>query len=132
MTHRYSVAIQNGRLDAVEGTVGTSPILRMLTGAAPANCAAASSGSTIVQMTLPADWMAGASASSKAKVGTWSGTAIASGTVGYYRIFDSAGTTAHVQGDVGVGSGELQLDNNIINTSQVVTISTYTLTAGNQ
>jgi hypothetical protein len=31
-----------------------------------------------------------------------------------------------------VGSGELQLDNNIINTSQVVTISTYTLTAGNQ
>jgi hypothetical protein len=106
--------------------------MRLLTGTAPANCAAASTGSTIVSLTLPADWMAGASSSTKAKAGTWSGTATGSGTVGYYRIFDSGGTTCHIQGDVGVGSGELQLDNNIINTSQVVTISTYTLTAGNQ
>ena len=131
MAHQYSVTVNNARLDSIETAVGTSPILRLLTGAAPANCAAATTGGTVCNVTLPSDWMAGAGSGVKAKTGTWSGTATASGTVGYYRIFDSGGGTCHVQGAVGVGSGELQLDNNIVNANQVITINTYQITAGN-
>ncbi len=131
MSHQYSVAVNNGRLDAIEGTIGASPLLRLYTGSAPANCAAAPTGSTILTMNLPSDAFASASAGAKSKNGTWSGTATQAGTAGYYRILDNGGTTCHIQGSVGVGSGELQLDNNVIGNGQVVTISTYQITAAN-
>lgn len=130
-THQYSTFVNLARLDAIESTTGTTAILRIYTGALPANCAAATTGGTIVSMTLPSDWMAAASGTSKAKTGTWSGTAIATGTAGYYRIFDSGAGTCHIQGDVSTSGAALNLDNNIINTGQVVTISTYTITAAN-
>jgi hypothetical protein len=131
MTHRYSTAVNNGRLDAIETVIGGTALMRMFIGAAPANCAAANSGGTIFEMPLPADWMAAAGSGAKAKNGTWSGTAIASGTVGHYRIYDQPGTTCHIQGDVSTSGAELNLDNNIVNTGQIVTISTYTITAAN-
>jgi len=131
MAHQYSVNVNNARLDAIETTIGGTALMRLYTGAAPANCAATATGGTVATLTLPADWMAGASSGSKAKTGTWSGTATASGTVGYYRILDAAGTNAHIQGSVSTSGAELNFDNNIINNGQVITISTYTITAAN-
>lgn len=97
----------------------------------PANCAAADAGTKLVEITLPSDWMAAASSGSKSKSGTWSGTAVATGTGVHFRIKDSGGTTCHIQGTVGLGSGDLSLDNTSIATGQTVTISTATLTDGN-
>ena len=76
--------------------------------------------------------MAAANASAKAKTGTWSGTATAGGTIGYYRIFDSGTTTCHIQGSVSTSGAELNFDNNVVLVNQVITISTYTITAANQ
>lgn len=131
MALQYSVAVNNARLDAVESTTGATAKLRIYTGAAPANCAAAATGTLLVDMTLPADWMAAASSGSKAKSGTWSGTGVAAGTAGYFRIVDNAGTTAHIQGTCGIGTGDLQLDNTSIAVSQTVTVNTFTLNAAN-
>lgn len=131
MALQYSVAVNNARLDAVETTTGATAKLRIYTGAAPANCAAAATGTLLVDMTLPADWMAAASSGSKAKSGTWSGTGVAAGTAGYFRIVDNAGTTAHIQGTCGIGTGDLQLDNTSIAISQTVTVNTFTLNAAN-
>lgn len=131
MAHQYSGTVNNARLDAIETAIGGTAVARFYTGAAPANCAAATTGSTVVSMTLPADWMAAASAGAKAKTGTWSGTATTSGTVGYYRIFDSTATYCHIQGSVSTSGAEINFDNNIVNSGQVVTISTYTITAAN-
>ena len=131
MALQYSVAANNARLDAVESTAGATAKLRIYTGAAPANCAAAATGTLLVDMTLPADWMAAASSGSKAKSGTWSGTGVAAGTAGYFRIVDNAGTTAHIQGTCGIGTGDLQLDNTSIAISQTVTVNTFTLNAAN-
>lgn len=131
MALQYSVAVNNARLDAVETTTGATAKLRIYTGAAPANCAAAATGTLLVDMTLPADWMATASSGSKAKSGTWSGTGVAAGTAGYFRIVDNAGTTAHIQGTCGIGTGDLQLDNTNIAISQTVTVNTFTLNAAN-
>lgn len=133
MALQYSASVRNAQLDAVESTTGTAGKLRIYTGSPPADCATAASGSLLVDITLPSDWMAAASGGVKAKSGTWSATASGTGTAGYYRIWDSGVTTCHVQGTVTAtgGGGDLTLDSTSITSGQTVTISTYSLTAGN-
>lgn len=130
MAFQFSDAARNAALDAVETTIGASPILEIRSGAAPANCAAADSGTVLATMTLPSDWMAAASGGSKAKSGTWQDTsADATGTAGHFRIKDSGGTTCHIQGSVTAtgGGGDMTLDNTSIASGQTVTINTFTI-----
>jgi hypothetical protein len=134
MALQYSTSIRNAQLDTVESTTGTAPLLRILTGSPPADCATAQSGTLLAEMTLPSDWMAAASSGSKAKSGTWQDTsANNTGTAGYFRIVDSGGSTCHVQGTVTAtgGGGDMTLDNTSIASGQSISISTFTLTAGN-
>ncbi len=100
MTKQFSTTIRNDWLDRYEVQIGTSPKLRILSGTQPASCATAQSGTLLCEMTLPSDWMAAASSGSKGLSGTWSGTVVADGSAGYYRILDSGGTTCHEQGAV--------------------------------
>ena len=96
---QLSVAVRNAMLDQIEVTPGVSAILRVRSGAMPANCAAADSGTILSALTLPSDWMSNAAAGAKAKLGTWQqASAAASGLVGFFRIYDTAGTTCHIQG----------------------------------
>jgi hypothetical protein len=134
MTLQYSVAVRNARLDAVESTIGTAPILKIRTGAPPANCAAARTGTVLATVTLPSDWMAAASSGTKAKSGTWEDTiADAAGTAGMFEILDSTGTTCHAQGTVTAtgGGGDMTIDNVVFAAGQDFIVSTFTLTAGN-
>lgn len=132
MTVQLSVAARNARLDSIETVVGASAILEIRTGAAPANCAAADSGTVLATFSLPSDWMAAAASGAKAKSGTWQDTsADATGTAAHFRVKDSGGAATHIQGTVGQGSGDLQLDNTSIVAGQQVTITAFTLTDGN-
>ena len=134
MALQYSVTVRNAQLDAVETTVGTAPLLRIYSGSAPANCAAAASGTLLAEATLPSDWMAAASSGSKAISGTWQdASANATGTAGHWRLYDSGGTTCHAQGTVTAtgGGGDMTLDNTSIASAQSVTITSFTITAGN-
>lgn len=133
MTIQYSVAVNNARLDAYESTIGTTPILRIRTGAQPATCATADSGTVLATVTLPSDWMNAASVASKTKLGTWTdASADATGTAAHYRLYDSAGTTCHEQGTVGTSGADMIVDNTSFATGQSFTIATFTKTAGNQ
>ena len=133
MALQFSVAVQNALLDAIETANGTAAQLRFYTGAAPANCAASEVGTLLVTMSLPTDYEAAASGGTKAKSGAWTGTAVASGVAGHFRMMDSAGTTCHRQGSVSLpgGGGDLTLDNTNIAVNQVVTQASWTETAGN-
>ena len=132
MALQLSVTVRNARLDTIESTIGTAPILTIRTGAAPADCATANAGTVLATLTLPSDWMAAASSGSKAKSGTWQdASADATGTAAHFRIHDSTATTCHIQGTCGIGTGDLQLDNTSIATGQVVTVTAFTLTDGN-
>lgn len=131
MAMQFSVAVRNARADATETTISTSPKLYIRTSTPPANCAAADSGSLLVTMDLPSDWLSNATNAVKSKAGAWSGTAAGDGVAGHFRIKDSAGTTCHIQGTCGQGSGDMSLDNTNIATGQVVTVSAVTLTDGN-
>lgn len=131
---QYSTNVRNAQLDAIESTTGTAAILKIRSGAAPATCATADSGTVLATMTLPSDWMAAASSGSKALTGTWQDTAAdAAGTAAHFRIYDSAGTTCHVQGTVTAtgGGGDIELQNTSIATGQAITITSFTITAGN-
>ena len=134
MALQYSVTVRNAKLDAVETAIGVSAVLKIRSGSAPSDCAAADSGTVLATITLPSDWMAAASSGSKAKSGTWQDTsADATGTAGHFRLYASDGTTCHAQGTVTAtgGGGDLTLDNVSIASGQSVTISSFTLTAGN-
>jgi hypothetical protein len=133
MALNYSVALRNAQLDAVETTVGTSAKLYIRTGAKPTACADADSGTLLATLDLPSDWMAAASSGSKAKNGTWTGTGADAGSAGHFRIKDSGAAACHVQGSITAtgGGGDMTLDNIVIASAQTITISTFTLTAGN-
>jgi hypothetical protein len=134
MALQYSVAVRNAQLDTVETTVGTAPLLRIYSGSAPANCATAASGALLVEMTLPSDWMAAASSGSKSLSGTWQdASANDTGTAGHWRLYDSGGSTCHAQGTVTAtgGGGDMTLDNTSIASAQSVTVTSFTISAGN-
>ena len=134
MTLQLATDIQNARLDVIESTTGTSPILVVFTGSQPANCAAASTGSTLATMTLPVDWMALAAAGSKGLSGTWQDlVADASGTPGHFRIFESTGVTCKIQGSASVngGGGLMQFDTVPFVVGGVVAVTAFTLIDGN-
>lgn len=131
MAIQFSSAVRDAQNDAIETTISTTPHLHVFTGAAPANCATADSGTDLVDITLPSDWMAASSGGVKAKSGTWSGTASAGSgaTPGHFRIKETTNTTVHMQGTAAIGSGDMNFDGTITS-GQTVTISTFSLTAG--
>jgi hypothetical protein len=134
MTLQLSTAVRNARLDSIESTIGTAAVLKIRTGAQPATCATADSGSVLATLTLPSDWMAAASGGSKAKSGTWEDTsADASGTAAHFRLYASDGTTCHLQGSVTAtgGGGDMTVDNTSFASGQDFTVTGFTLTDGN-
>jgi len=134
MAVQLSVAVRNARLDAIETNIGTSAVLRIRSGAPPATCATADSGTVLATLNLPTDWMAAASSGSKAISGTWQDlSADAAGTAGHFRIYDSGGTVCGIQGTVTAtgGGGDMTLDNTSIASGQQVTVTTFTLTDAN-
>jgi hypothetical protein len=129
MTIQFSVAVRNAQADAVETVTGAAPIFQLRSGAAPADCATADSGTLLVAITLPSDWLSAASAGAKTKVGTWTGTAAAAGTVGHFRIKDSAGSTTHMQGTAGISGTDIILDAAATSSiGQTVTINAFSYT----
>jgi hypothetical protein len=133
MAFQFSTAARNGALDAIETAIGVSAVMKICTGAAPANVGTADSGTILATLNLPADWLAAAAAGAKSKSGTWQDAgADAAGVAGHFRVYASDGTTAHIQGTVTAtgGGGDMTLDNTSINAAQQVTVTSFTLTAG--
>ena len=131
MALQFSVTYRNAMLDQLETTLSTSPKLRVYTGAAPASVGASASGTLLVEMALPSDWMGAASGGTKELAGTWTDASADGGsadTPGYFRIWDEAGTTCHLQGTAGIGSGDMSF-NGTITAGQSVTVTSFTITA---
>lgn len=132
MTIQLSTSVRNGMLDAIETAIGTSAVVKIRTGAQPANCAAADSGTVLVSYTLGSDWAAAASSGSKSFSSTpISGTASATGTAAHYRVYASDGTTCHMQGSVATSGGDMTIDNTSITSGQSVNITSWSITGSN-
>lgn len=135
MAVQLSAAVRNAILDVIESTIGTDAVLKIRSGAMPASVATADSGTVLASLTLPTDWLAAASGGDKAKSGTWQdASADASGTAGHWRLYASDGTTCHMQGTITAtgNGGDLTIASTTITAGQTVTITGFTLTAGNE
>lgn len=133
MTIQLSTDVRNAKADATETAIGASPILRIRTGAPPANCAAARAGTVLATVNLPADWLTAASNGNKSRNGTWEDLAAdAAGTAGHFEIMNNAGTVCHMQGTVTAagGGGDMTLDNAVFAVGQGFSVATFNLTEG--
>lgn len=134
MAIQLSVTARNNRLDSIQTTSGSSSVLKLVTGSVPANCAAADPNTVCSIISLPSNWMAAASAGQKAMLGTWQDpSAVGTGTVAHFRIYDTSGSTCHIQGTVTAtgGGGDMTLNSTSVSPTQVVNITGFTLTDGN-
>lgn len=133
MAFQLSVDARNATLNAIETEVGVNPILTISTGSVPANAATANTGVVVATLVLPEDWLSDPAGGTITLSGTWQDlSADASGTAGYFRLHNNAGTVCHMQGTVtatGAG-GDMQLDNTNIALGQQINITTFTVTAG--
>lgn len=113
---RYSEKLRNAGLDARVAAIGPSPTLHIRD----------ASGSPLVTMTLPKEWMTPAANGACQKAGQWTGTAGRQGEAASFCIADLEGD--HITGDI---PGHMTLDNPSIKRGQAVVVGRFILTAGN-
>ena len=95
MPLQYSVTHRTNAMTQLATDVGTSCVIKVFTGAMPATCATADSG------TLLAQWAGNATQYGTAAAGVLTvsaianATAVASGTAGYVRVYPTAATTTN-------------------------------------
>lgn len=114
MTQQYSDAERNAEANARVSAIGINAQIRILSGAIPANVAAAETGTLLAQFAGNATQYGTVAAGVITTSAVANTTASAAGTAGYFRIRTSAGV-AITQGTV----------------NQRVTIATSALTAAN-
>ncbi|XAI96037.1 hypothetical protein [Microcystis phage Mwe-JY26] len=131
---QLSVAVRNARLAAIESTIGTAPKLQLRSGPQPTNITEPDSGTLIAEFDLPSDWISAPSNGSSSFLGVpVSVTADDAGTIGHFRVKNTAGSTTHAQGSVTLagGGGDLIADNLAVNAGQTVQITGITINEGN-
>lgn len=127
MTERLNDAARDRQVNSI-GDDFNNATLKMYTGAQPA-AGGAASGTLLVTMTLPADAMAAASGGTAAKIGTWAGTAVATGTAAWFRVESAAGVRWYDGAVTATGAGgEIELTSTSITTGQTVSIATFSIT----
>jgi hypothetical protein len=109
---------------------GTAGRIKIFTGAMPATCETADSGTLLSTLTLSTTAFAAATdpgttglATATANAITSDTNAAATGTAGYFRAYDSAGVCI-VQGTVGTSAADM-----ILNTTSIVSGATVAITS---
>lgn len=126
MTYQYGVTLRNNQVAAIQATIGASGALKIFSGAEPANCAAADPTGLLATITLPASFLT-SSGGVTTIAGTWSAAASATGTAQSFRMYDGS-SVCHVQGNT---TADLVLNNTSITSGQTVSVTSFTVTAGN-
>lgn len=131
MAFQYGATLRNNMIGQIQSTVSTSGTLKIFSGAEPANCAAADPSGLLATITLPAAFLT-SSGGVTTIAGSWTVAASGTGTAASFRIHDGS-AVCHVQGTVTVtgGGGDLTLDNASITSGQTVTVTSFSVTAGN-
>jgi hypothetical protein len=126
MAFQYGTTLRNNQVAQLQTTVGASGTLKIFSGAEPANCAASDPTGLLCTITLPATFLT-SSAGVTTIAGSWSANASAAGTAASFRIYDST-PTCHIQGNC---TSDLVLNNTNIASGQTVTVTSFSVTAGN-
>lgn len=130
MALQYSSAAQNAQQSAIVATIGAAPLFEAFTGAQPANCAAADTGTKLASFALPAVWMQAVGSTIMARLGDWVGTVSTTGTAAHFRLKDSTGATTHIQGSITRtgGGGDIVFDNPYLTDGHTITVGVFKFT----
>jgi hypothetical protein len=131
MAFQYGTTLRNNQIGQIQTTCGASATLLIFSGTEPANPAAADPTGLLATIVLPASFLTSAGGVASL-AGSWTVAASGTGTAASFRIKDGS-AVCHVQGNVTAtgGGGDLQLNNVSIATGQTVTVTAFTVTAGN-
>src|SRR4029077_6305422 len=127
MAFQYGATLRNNQVSQIQSTVGGSGTLKVFSGAEPANCAAGDPTGLLATIALPATFLTSA-AGVTTIAGSWTVAATGTGTAQSFRMYDGS-TVCHVQGNV---TTDLVLNNTSIAAGQTVTVTQFSVTAGNQ
>lgn len=130
MALQYSTTHRTNNVADISTQIGASGVLKIFTGAAPANCATADTGTLLATLTCGATFGTTSNGVLTANA-IASAAAAATGTAGYFRIYPSAATTTNavVQGTVGTTGADLNLNSTSISSGQTVSVTSLTITA---
>jgi hypothetical protein len=132
MALKFDATTRSSMADAITTRVGSSGILRIYSGTRPANVAASITGTVLAELTCNATFAPAASGGVLTLNSITSDTsANATGTATHFRLFQSNGTTAIVDGDVGTSGSDLNLNTVSIVSGATVAVTSFTITAGN-
>ena len=126
MTFQYGAVLRTNQVSQIQTSIGATGTLKIFSGAEPANCAAADPTGLLCTIVLPASFLTSAGGVTTI-AGSWSVAATATGTAASFRMYDG-GAVCHVQGNT---TTDLVLNNTSITTGQTVTVTSFTVTAGN-
>ena len=127
MTMQYGTVLRNNQVSQIQTSVSTAGTLMIFAGAQTANCGTADPvGAVLATITLPAAFLT-STGGVTTLVGTWSATASNTGTAQSFRIKDGS-SVCHIQGNV---TSDLILNNTSITSGQTVTVTQFSVTAGN-
>lgn len=125
MAVRLDTDIRNALATQVSTSFPAGSTVQIRTGAQPATANDTASGTLLATITLPASPWATASEGSIAKQGSWSATAVASGTAGHARII---GGNNAIDVSVGTSGTDWIIDNASIVSGGTVTVVSASIT----
>ena len=129
MALAYSTTLRNARLDAITTAAGGSALLRIYDGSRPATGGTATT--LLAELTCNATFAPSASGGVLTlNAITADSSANATGTATWFRIVTS-GATFVLDGNVGTSGSDLNLNTTSIVSGANVSISSFTITAGN-
>ncbi|GIV35405.1 MAG: hypothetical protein KatS3mg031_2940 [Chitinophagales bacterium] len=128
MAKRKNTTLRNEQANHL-GSQFNGGKLRIYTGAQPASPNDAASGTMLVEISIPSPAFGTASNGSVSKIGTWSGTAVATGVAGWARML-SSDLTKNYDFTVATSGGDLTIDDANITTGGIVNVTSLTLTIG--
>lgn len=131
MALQYSTTHRNNVMSDIVTQAGTSATIKIFSGTAPATAGTADTGTLLATLTGNATQFGTVSGGVLTASAITSGTAAATGTAGYFRVYPSAATTTNAvyQGTVGTAGADLNLSSTSISSGQTVSISSLTITA---
>ena len=126
MAMQFSVTLRNDQVSQIQTRIGSAGHLKIFSGAQPANCAAADPSGLLADITLPATFLTSTGGVTTI-AGSWTVSASGTGTAACFRMYDGS-AACHLQGNV---TTDLTLNNTSIASGQTVTVTSFTVTAGN-
>ena len=129
MAIQYSVAARTSQMAQLNTTIGVNAVIRVYSGAVPANVGAADPAGLLVTFAGNAAQFGVAASGVLTASAVANANATAGGTALSFRIFQSGGTVCVLQGTVGLSGADMIVTNTSIANGQTCTFTSLTVTA---